>query len=237
MKNPIWKLGIAAAIIAAVGLGIVEFMGDGGTSGVAWAEVARKVNASRGVVFRVRSTGSEDPKDDWPNAYKMTRRSPRYSRTDWCRGDQAKSTVRFNLDTRNVLWLSHDSRTYFTKTMTEGDVQSLQNEWTDPRGLLNLLMSYEYRKLGRKTIDGVVCEGIETTDPAAAKASFPVKSLVGRMWVSVETSYPVLGEFEITRGDDDALRQTSTADQFQWDVEIGPGNAEPPIPPDYRLMD
>ena len=75
----------------------------------------------------------------------------------------------------------------------------------------------------------MVCEGIETTDPAAAKANFRVKSLMARIWVSVETGYPVLGEMEMTRGGDNAQRQTSTADQFQWDIEIGPGDAEPPF--------
>jgi hypothetical protein len=144
--------------------------------------------------------------------------------------------VSFNLNTKTVLWLDHDRKAYFTKPMDEEDVQSIRNEWSDPKALLDLLMSAGYKKLGRKTIDGVVCEGIETTDPAAARVNFPVKSLAARMWVSVETGYPVLGEIEVVRADNSQL-QTSTADQFQWDVEIGPTEIDVAVPPDYQLMD
>ena len=45
MRNPITKLATAAAaaIIIVVALGLFEFTGDGTTSSVVWAEVARKV--------------------------------------------------------------------------------------------------------------------------------------------------------------------------------------------------
>ena len=52
MKSPIVKLGIAAAIDVVVLVGLSQL---GGTSAsVAWGEVARKVQASRGVVYRER---------------------------------------------------------------------------------------------------------------------------------------------------------------------------------------
>ena len=51
MKNSMVKLGIAAVIIAVLGIGIVEFLGTGSTSGVVWAEVVQKVDASRGSTF------------------------------------------------------------------------------------------------------------------------------------------------------------------------------------------
>jgi hypothetical protein len=236
MKNRIVKLGIAAAIIAVTGLGIVEFLGTGKTSGVAWGEVAKKVEASRGVVFRVRTTASPNPNKDWPNECATTRRSPKYSRTDWVRDGRPSRMVSFNLDAKTMLWLDHDRKAYFTRPMDEKDSQSLQSEWSDPKALLDLFMSRGYRELGRKTIDGVVCEGIETTDPVAAKVNFPVKSLSARLWASVETGYPVLGEIEVVRADN-SQRQTSTADQFQWDVEIGLSEIDVAVPPDYQLID
>jgi hypothetical protein len=48
MKSPIVKLAAAAVIIVAVLLGINQFGGPG--TGVVWAEVARKVEASRGLI-------------------------------------------------------------------------------------------------------------------------------------------------------------------------------------------
>src|SRR4030065_2485002 len=52
MKSPILKLAAAAVIIALVVLGLFEFSGTENTSGVVWAEVARKVEASRGSIVR-----------------------------------------------------------------------------------------------------------------------------------------------------------------------------------------
>ena len=54
MKNSMVKLGIAAVILAVLGIGIVEFLGTGSTSGVVWAQVAKNVEASRGVIFRAK---------------------------------------------------------------------------------------------------------------------------------------------------------------------------------------
>jgi len=236
MDRRVVKFALAAVVVAAVVLGLFEFLSPVGSSGVVWAEVAKKVEASRGVVFRVRTTGSEDPNKDWPNQYVMTRRSPKYSRTDRLRDGRPSRMVSFNLDTKTVLWLDHDRKAYFKKPMNKEDSQSLQSEWSDPKALLDLFMSRGYRQLGRKTINGMVCEGIETTDPVAAKVNFPVKSLSARLWASVETGYPVLAEIEVVRADN-SQRQTSTADQFQWGVEIGLSEIDVAVPPDYQLID
>ena len=56
MKSNITKLAAAAVVIAVVVLGLFEFIGTKDTSGVVWAEVARKVQASRGSVVRIRES-------------------------------------------------------------------------------------------------------------------------------------------------------------------------------------
>jgi outer membrane lipoprotein-sorting protein len=91
------------------------------------------------------------------------------------------------------------------------------------------------RKLGQKMIDGVLCEGLETTDSAFGVANFQVDSLVARVWVSVETGYPVLLEAEVV-GDNGQLRITGVLDEFQWDVELDPSIFQPKIPPDYTQI-
>jgi hypothetical protein len=73
-------LAIAAAVVAAVLVGLALFQQSG--SGVVWAEVAQKVEASRGVTWRLRGTGSDDPNDDWPNSYTLLQRSGTLTRTD-----------------------------------------------------------------------------------------------------------------------------------------------------------
>ncbi len=233
MKNPITKLAVAAAVIAVVALGLFEFIGTDSTSGVVWAEVAQKVQASTGVIFRSRGTGSRDPNDDWPNAYKITWRSAAVTRTDRYRDGQTRRTIYYNLDTKAKILLAHDAKKYIKEPMSDAQVQRAQadkDRWTDARGLVNLCMARKHHVLGQKTIDGVLCEGIETTD----SSDLPFKSFAGRLWVSVETGYPVLLEIEAI--DDGGIRHTTTLDQFQWDVDLSAEDVEPEIPTDYEPL-
>jgi hypothetical protein len=235
MRSPITKFAIAAAVAVAVLIGISQLGGP--SAGVAWGEVAGKVNASPGVSFRTRTTGCEDPNDDWPNGYVLVRRSPVYSRTDWYRDGQIRRIVYVNRDAQTVLWVAHDAKVYQQRPLTEQELRAPQDGWTDPRQLVDRFLSGKYEKLGRKTIDGILCEGIETMDAAVAGANFPVQSFVGRMWVSVETSYPVLIESEIAGGHDGNLHQWCIGDQFQWDIEVGASECEVAVPPEYRPLD
>jgi len=228
MKNSIVKLGIAAVIVAVLGIGIVEFLGTGGTSGVVWAQVAKNVEASTGVIFRSGGTGLRNPIDDWPNGYRITWRSAAVTRTDYYRGGQMYRTIYTNADTKTVIALFHDAKKYNKEAMSDERVQRARADkerWTDPQGLLNLALSLEHHALGQKTIDGVLCEGIEATGPDGS---------TGRLWVGVETGYPVLAEIEGI--DDGKVRHTGTMDQFRWNVDLSAEGVEPEIPADYEPL-
>jgi len=234
MKSPITKLAVAAAVIAVVVLGLFEFIGTSSKSGVVWAEVTQKVEASTGLIWRLRGTGSRDPNDDWPNAYKIIWRSPAVTRTDRYRDGQIYRTLYFNLEARTEKWVAHDASKYVKKALSEEQVRRMRadkDRWTDPQSLVNCCLDLKHHALGQKTIDGVLCEGIETTD----SSGFPVKSFAGRLWVSVETGYPVLVEIEAI--DDGDIRHTSTLDQFQWNVALSAEDVEPEIPADYESLD
>jgi hypothetical protein len=225
MKSSMVKLGIAAVILAVLGIGIVEFLGTGGTSGVVWAEVAKNVETSPGVIFRTRDTGSRDPKDDWPNAYKVTWRSPAITRTDHYRGGQIYRTLYYNLDAKTEIFVAHDHQNYHREALSDEKVQRARADkpWTDPQGLLNLALSVQHHTLGQKPIDGVLCEGIEATGPDGS---------TGRLWVAVETRYPVLVEIEgIDKG---GIRHTGTVDQFRWNVDLSAEGVEPEVPAGYQ---
>jgi len=234
MKNHITKLAAAAAVIAVVGLGILEFIGTGSKSGVVWAEVVRKVEASRGVIYRTRGTGNRDPNDDWPQAYRMHYRSPLHSQLDWYRGGQIRRTVHFDLSTKTSVWLAYDENVYARQPMQEEAVQSVQGEWMRPEDITNRIVGHEYRELGSRTIDGVLCDGIETTDPAVFGDR---PGFVARMWVSVETGYPVLAEIESPAGPGGSARKTGLIDKFQWDVQFSPGDRQISIPSGFRPLE
>ena len=233
MKSHITKLAVAAAVIAVVVLGLFEFIGTDAGSGVVWAEVAQKVEASTGVIVRSRGTGSRDPNDDWPKAYNITWRSAAVTRTDRYRDGQIYRAIYYNLDTKARISLGHDAKKYFKGAMSDAQVQRARadkDRWTDTQSLVNCCLARKHHALSQETIDGVLCEGIETTDASG----LPFKSFTGRLWVSVETGYPVLVEIEAI--DDGGIRHTSTLDQFQWNVDLSASDVEPEIPADYEPL-
>ncbi len=195
-------------------------------SGVVWAEVAKNVEASPGVIFRSRHTGLRKPDDDWPNGYRITWRSAAVDRADWYRNGQIHRTINTNLDTKTLIGVLHDHKMYSKEAMSDERVQSAraQKGWTDPQGLLNLALSLEHHALGQKTINGVLCEGIEATGPDGGTA---------RVWVGVETGYPVLVEIEGSKG---GIRTTGTLDQFRWNVDLLAEGIEPEIPAGYEPL-
>lgn len=227
MKSPITKLAVAAAVIAVVVLGLFEFIGTGSTSGVVWAEVAQKVQASRGIIFRSRDT-APDSRDGEPD-YTMNYLYSAQSRLDSYEGDQIIKTIYDDYNTKTVILIDHGHKSYVKMTV-EGMEQN--DLWRDPKSLVQRFLSHEHRELGQKTVEGVLCEGIETTDPAFDGTDFPVDSLMARIWVSVETSYPVQFEVEIVRNNGQ-IRIAIVVDQFQWDVELNESMFEPNIPADY----
>ena len=244
MKSPIIKLAAAAVIIALVVLGLFELAGTENTSGVVWAEVAQKVQASMGSVVRCREATSFQPTDI--TNYSMTYTSPRYSRKDFYEGGQISHTYYEDFsgsDTVTITGVYHTHKHYLSDTYKKSRNEFFleQNEhWTNPRYLVQRILSGEYRELGQKTIEGILCEGIETTDSAAlGPLPGPVTRLDVEMqlWVNAETKYPVLFEWKVdAEAEGQVIANEGVMDQFQWDVELDPSFLEPNIPPDYIDM-
>jgi hypothetical protein len=240
MKSPIVKLG-AAAMIAVVVLGLFKFMGTGTGSGVVWADVVRKVEASRGLIFRCTDSTASDGYD-----YSITYTSPTHCRKDFYKDGQIIRTgyVNFtNSDTITLIDVFHIYKLCTTTTYKKSEYQFFlewRDDWTNPGFLVQTLLSGEHHKLGRKTIEGVLCEGIETTDPACLG---PLPEQINnlqvefRLWVSAETGYPVLYESKMSGEYKGQWDETGCImDQFQWDVELDPGTFEPNIPPEYERV-
>jgi outer membrane lipoprotein-sorting protein len=232
MKNPITKLAAAAAVIAMIGLAIFEFISTGSKSSVVWAEVAKKVEASRGCIYRNRATrsGRSDMSD-----YSMVYLSATHSRTDSYKGDKINRTTFCDFDGKTVVFVAHDTKNYIREAMSEQTLREQHGAWANPSRWVQEFLSKDYKKLGQKTTNGVLCEGLETTDPTFGVANFQVDSLVARVWVSIETGYPVLLEAEVV-GDNGQLHIKGILDRFQWDVVLDASLFEPNIPPDYTRL-
>ena len=234
MRSPIAKLAVAAAIIAVVALGLFEFIDTGNTSGVVWAEVAQRVEASRGVIYRERHGTESQPARTMESDYGITYLSPTQYRAESFKEGRCWITMYDNRSTAKRVVLLHAQKGYVLEDMTltdEGDRKHAN--YQDPTYWVRKFMACKYTKLEPREVDGTLCEGIETTDLGlCSDEGLRIDSLIARLWVSVETGYPVLleGEFH---------GESSTNvvfDQFQWDAELDPSVFEPNIPPDYEQM-
>jgi outer membrane lipoprotein-sorting protein len=226
MKSPIIKIAFAAVIIAVVVLGLVELIDTASTSSVALAEVAQKVQASRGVTYRSRTIRSW--KSDEPD-YEMNYISNLKSRIDSYKANQIFKTIYSNINTKIDVLVDHNHKSYVKMTFEDMEQDDL---WTNPKSMVQRFLSHKHSELGEKTIEGVLCEGIETTDPAFFGPDPLLDSLMARVWVGVETGYPVQFEVKIVRKNGE-IRIEGIANQFQWDVEFDESMFEPDIPSGY----
>jgi hypothetical protein len=238
MRSPIMRLAVAAVVVAVIGLGIVEFVTTGTKSGVVWAEVAQKIQASRSLVVRCTETTSVAPNE---NGFSMKYFSPTHSRTDSYQGGQLTKTFYDDFETMTATAVFHPGKHYMSRKLntSEGFLER-HEDWMNPRYLVQRILSCEHQELGQKSIAGVLCEGLETTDPAVlGPLPGPVNRLEVqlRLWVNAETEYPVLFEGKMSgEAEGKALSTEWVMDQFQWDVPLDPSVFEPNIPPDYQDM-
>ena len=228
MKSPITKLAAAAVIVGVVLIGVSQF--GGSAASVAWGEVIGKLEVSQGVIFRRTMTRSDRPGED---GYRMIYSCPTHSRTDHYKADQIIGSLYCDYNSKTLVSIQHDRKTYFDHELGE---QAMQETEVSPKAWVQKFLSCEYRELGQRTIKGILCEGLETTDPAFGDSDSPVDSLMLQLWVSVETGYPVLCEGNVVFEADDGVRIEAVLDNFQWDVELEPSEFDPKIPPDYESM-
>jgi hypothetical protein len=240
MKSPIVKLAAAAVIIGLVVLGLFELTGTKSTSSVVWADVVRKVEASRGSVVRNRGTCSFQPSNE--TDYSMIYASPKYFRKDVYKGGQVTDSYCTDFESMTYTSVSHTRKHYLSITITpsEGGFLEENEDWMNPRYIVQTILSCVHRELGQKTIEGILCEGLETNDPAVfGPLPGPVTRLdvKMRLWVNAETKYPVLFECKVdAEAEGQSMSNEGVMDQFQWDVELDPSFLKPNIPPDYVDM-
>ena len=227
MKSPVTKLAAAAVIIIAVTISINQFGRP--TTSVAWGDVVKKVEASCGLIYRERTIRSDE------GGCIMFYVSPTRSRMDTYKAGKITRTLYCDYDARNILCVDHNDKICANIPMEERDTQDHQRE-INLKDWVRKVLSREHKKLGQKIIDGIMCEGIETIYPIFGDFNSSVKNRVTRVWVSVETKYPVLCEGGRVGEDDGKLRVETVLDQFQWDVELDASEFKPNIPPDYEHM-
>ncbi len=231
MKMPIIKSAVAATVLVAAGLGIWEFIGTGSKSGVVWAEVIKKMEASRGLIYRERGLRADEASE---GTWVRNCISPTRARTDTCKGEQVVRSIYLDYDTMTMAIVQHDKKFIWKHPMENRDREDMESalhlkDWVEKA------LSREHTMLGQRMIDGMLCEGIEAPYSLFGDSDTPLPDGMTRIWVSVATGYPVLCEGG-KLGDGGERRVETVLDQFQWDVELAASEFEPNVPPDYEQM-
>ena len=234
MRRRIIKFVAAAAIVAVALLGLFEFIGTGSTSGVVWAEVVQRIQASQATIYRTRDIQNlaVEPAGE-VEQYEMWYRCPDHTRVDNYEAGEIQSSLFIDYNSRSITNLMYSAKCYFRQTMSEAHAAKAGP--ADPLAFVAKFLSTGHQELGRKVIDSVPCEGIETTDSSIVEANYNIDSFVGRLWVSIETEYPVLLEAEVV-GNGGQIHSKRIIDRFQWDVDLDPDMFEANIPSDYTQL-
>lgn len=220
MKSPITKIAAAAAIIVAVFTVMSQF----DKSSVVWAEVARKVENCRGFICEVRETMTMKVAD---KDVEIRTRAEMYGSTehgirqDRYQDDQLSVTVYISLAGNEMVSLLHQMNKYGRGPLEKGFAEEFAE--TSPQKAVSDILSKDHKKLGWRIIDGRQAEGIEVCH----------KDVTTRVWVAVDTQWPIL--YEVQKAGQD--KPHVVMDKFQWDVELATEIFEPKIPDDYTLLE
>jgi hypothetical protein len=239
MKNSMIILA-AAVVIVAVVIGLVNLIDGEGSGGVVWADVAMRVQTSPGLIYRGRASNSMNLSLEGDNGpdHSMNYLTDKHWRTDDYKDGEIIRTFYRNYETGYAHAVFVTAKRYMREALSEESTR-LHKEQTNPKWLMQSIMACEHKELGTKTIDGVLCEGLDTTDPAYFGSELPPEIKVVeahlRLWVSVETQLPVL--FEGKRAlefEGNVNKSELQLDQFEWDIELEASMFEPKIPEDFE---
>lgn len=230
MKYPITKLAAAAAIVTAAVLGL-NTVGGPDMATVALADVAKKMEQTRNCVFQKTTTASSE--DGVANAFD----SLVYYAEDGVRDDvydkeKIISQVYVQFPERVLVAVDHTSRVFRRMDLADEDLERLSP--VSPRNFVNLVLSKgEYKRLGRKKVDGILSEGFEFDDKRAMLSMDAdiIESVVTRLWVDVNTDLPVRAEVDCILTDHTKARVVMY--DPRWDVELASDFFEPKIPAGY----
>lgn len=232
MQNKLAQLAASVVVVIGVVMAIYLFRG----SDVAWAKVAQKVEQMKTCFSHTRITYGEIPSEDrWD--YDSDELVMYISKDQGIRLDKFKKNIlvqkqylRWN--DKVFIFINPGSKTYGRVQLkgTHGPLKSFLN----PREYWKKLLARDYKKLKRKTINGIAAAGIEVR-----RIRNDGDSLDGveRHWVDIATELPVRTEFEGKMKTGKGFVTFHTVDDYRWNVEFADNIFQPEIPPDYSLLE
>ncbi len=240
VKNQITKLAAAAVIVVAV-LFALNIIGNGG--GVAWGQVLGNIKKVGAFSYRMKlnmvalldEQGSvELEAQGWV--------SEEYgARINSYREGKLRMNEYISIPDRVYIGLIPSGKKYLRMTLTDELWEKTQKEYCDPRKLVEEFMKYDYKEIGRSTIDGIKVDGIECRNPGIARgvpasiAGGMIGNVVARLWADIENDLPVRLQIEVFSKDGEKAFDMVTYG-YQWDIKLDPREFEPVIPDDFELV-
>jgi hypothetical protein len=239
-KSRITKLAAAAVIVVAV-LFALNIIGSGG--GVVWGRVLDNIHKVHAFAYRMKliMVGMIEEKKHLELEVEGWVSEENGIRTNTYEKGALRTQGYLSIADQVAVTLIPEQKTYLRMRLTDELFKKLQREFYDPRKLLEEFMKYDYKKLGRSTIDGIEVEGIECRDPKIAKgvsaeiAGEMIGNVVARLWAAVDNDLPVRLQIEVFSENGEKIFDMVTYG-YQWDIKIDPSEFEPDIPDDYKLV-
>lgn len=230
MKIRITKLA-AAVIIIAVLIGMNYFGGSLDIAGVAWGEVARKVEEIQMFSYRIKLRISGTPKEKIELEIVMYNSLEHGMRGDSYVNGKIISTSYMPLTGNGIISVFPHEKEYMRTLWSEEQKRYMESN--NPRKVVKKFLEFKYKEIGRDQINGIDVEGIEVNDPKFEPGVY--ESLVACLWVDVETRLPVRIKLDGVASDG-AMQVQTVVDEFQWDIELDAHDFEPNIPRDYTQV-
>ena len=240
VMNRVGRWAVAAVIVIGVVVGYGTFKGTGGVS---WAQVLQQVAGARAVTYTVRTTGVEQAQDLRMEAIQSSDYGTRMD--TYLKGDLVGQSFTL-MDEGVYVTLMPWNKQYTAVKLTDALREEIRLSSADPTRMVDDFLQSEYTELGRSEIDGIVVEGLESSELMLAPGVFtgPIASLssassspgavTAQLWVEVATGWPVKLTFDID-AEESGQVQIALSD-FQWDVELAPEAFVREIPADYKAL-
>jgi len=236
MNKNMAKLAAAAVILIGVFVGFEIFSG---TSSVSWAQVRQQVAAVKAVMYKAKVNATENGQS-FQVQIEAILADEHGTRMDTYMDKQLLQRSFTLAEKKTHIIIMVSQKKYIEVELT--DKNRIENG--DPKLIVEAFLKGDYKKLGRREINGVTLEGIQSDD-VSPTAGFPggrglIEALEGKvlatsLWVDIATGWPVEITMDIT--DEDGNEQaTIVISDFQWDAQIDPDTFASVIPEGYELM-
>lgn len=233
---------LAAAAVIVIGI-VVVYETFKETGGVSWAQVRQRVAAVGAVTYRAEVTGSERGRS-FEARIEGIQADDYGTRTDTYMGDELMSQSFALSGEKSFVTLYPGQRKYSVVALTE----AIRRQNGDPKAMVEAFLQGDYKSLGRREIDGVAVEGVESR-AVSPSAGFPggggyigyagqeemPGEAVGRLWVDAATGWPVEVTLDVTDEESD-MQITMVVRDFRWDAKVDADAFAATIPDGYGLL-